>query len=141
MEGKSKSILGQRIGKSVYFSDEEKRQIVEEYLSGTASRSAVFVKYTGHDADHGAISRWMLKFGYSDNGRKKESIFTTMSKKKHSISSETESFESMQLKKRILELEKQLKEAEMKAIAFSTMVDIAEKQFNIPIRKKYNTKS
>jgi hypothetical protein len=28
----------------------------------------------------------------------------------------------------------------MKAIAFSTMVDIAEKEFNIPIRKKYNTK-
>jgi hypothetical protein len=34
-----------------------------------------------------------------------------------------------------------LQTAEMKAIAFSTMVDIAEKEFNIPIRKKYNTKS
>jgi len=29
----------------------------------------------------------------------------------------------------------------MKAIAYSTMVDVAEKEFNIPIRKKYNTKS
>ena len=49
-------------------------------------------------------------------------------------------FEMLQLKKRIAELEKQLKDAEMKAIAFSTMVDIAEEEFKIPIRKKFNTK-
>ncbi|MBL0333033.1 MAG: hypothetical protein IPP65_09435 [Chlorobi bacterium] len=37
-------------------------------------------------------------------------------------------------------MEKQLKDAELKAIAFSTMVDIAEKEFNIPIRKaQYQT--
>ena len=40
-----------------------------------------------------------------------------------------ESFENLQLKKRIKELERQLKDAELKAIAFSTMVDIAEKEF------------
>ncbi len=50
-----------------------------------------------------------------------------------------ESFENLQLKKRIKELERQLKDAELKAIAFSTMVDIAEKEFKIPIRKKLNT--
>ena len=49
-------------------------------------------------------------------------------------------FEMLQLKKRIQALESQLKDAELKAIAFSTMVDIAEKEFKIPIRKKYNTK-
>jgi transposase len=52
-----------------------------------------------------------------------------------------ESFETFQLKKRISELEKQLKDAEMKAIAISTIVDIAEEEFKIPIRKKLNTKS
>ena len=57
-----------------------------------------------------------------------------------SVNSDDESFEQLQLKKRIAELEKQLKDAELKAIAFSTMVDIAEKEFNIPIRKKFNTK-
>jgi hypothetical protein len=56
------------------------------------------------------------------------------------VENEEESFENLQLKKRIAELEKQLKEAELKAIAFSTMVDIAEKEFKIPIRKKFNTK-
>ena len=57
-----------------------------------------------------------------------------------SINIADESFEYLQLKKRISELEKQLKDAELKAIAFSTMVDIAEKEFKIPIRKKLNTK-
>ena len=63
-----------------------------------------------------------------------------MTKKKTSYTIAEESFEILQLKKRIHELENQLKDAEMKAIAFSTMVDIAEKEFNIPIRKKLNTK-
>jgi hypothetical protein len=53
---------------------------------------------------------------------------------------EKDTFENLQLKKRIAELEKQLRDAEMKAIAYATMVDIAEKEFNIPIKKKFNTK-
>jgi hypothetical protein len=60
---------------------------------------------------------------------------------KEPIQSLNNDFERKQLEKHIAELEKQLKEVEMKAISFSTMVDIAEKEFKIPIRKKYNTKS
>jgi len=50
------------------------------------------------------------------------------------------SYETLHLQKRIFELEKQLKDAELKTIAYSTMVDIAEKEFKIPIQKKRNTK-
>ena len=53
---------------------------------------------------------------------------------------EDASFELLQLRKRVEELEKELKDAQMKAIAFSTMVDIAEKELKISIRKKLNTK-
>ena len=63
-----------------------------------------------------------------------------MPKKKPPEAPQGDSFENLQLKKRVSELENQLKDAEMKAIAFSTMIDIAEKEFNIPIRKKANTK-
>ena len=67
-----------------------------------------------------------------------------MAKKKikhdKSVKTDCDSFENMQLKRQIAEFEKQLKDAELKAIAFSTMVDIAEREFNIPIRKKLNTK-
>jgi hypothetical protein len=49
-------------------------------------------------------------------------------------------FEVQQMKKRVAELEIQLMDAELKAMAFSMMVDIAEKEFKIPIRKNIDTK-
>jgi 16S rRNA G527 N7-methylase RsmG len=49
-------------------------------------------------------------------------------------------FEIQVLQKRVKDLEKQAEESELKAVAFSTMVDIAEKTFNIPVRKKFSTK-
>ena len=84
-----------------------------KFLSGQVSISDKYVKFTN---------------------------FEDMPTKKKDNEPGSEDFETLKLKKRIAELEKQLQTAEMKAIAFSTMVDIAEKEFNIPIRKKYNTK-
>ena len=55
-------------------------------------------------------------------------------------SDELSPFEQRQLQKRVEELEQQLKEAQMKSIALSMMVDMAEEEFKISIRKKYNTK-
>ena len=49
-------------------------------------------------------------------------------------------FDNLQLKKRIIELEQQLHDSEMKSIAWQTMVEIAEREFNISIKKKFNTK-
>jgi hypothetical protein len=63
-----------------------------------------------------------------------------MTKKKSTLKMPEEPVEIFQLKTRISELEDQLKDAEMKALAFSTMVDIAEKELKISIRKKLNTK-
>jgi transposase len=41
------------------------------------------------------------------------------------------------LEKQKKELEKQVEQADKKAIFFDMMIDIAEKEFKIPIRKKY----
>jgi transposase len=83
---------------------------------------------------------WMRKLGYDVGISVKSPNFAYMAKKKAAQTPAEESFETLQLKKRIAELEEELKDAQMKAIAFSTMVDIAEKEFKIPIRKKFNTK-
>ncbi len=89
----------------------------------------------------------MRQLGYNTSVKTRRPNFdtktTVMTKKKSKKEPNTilDDFETLQLKKRISELEKKLKDADMKAIAYSTMVDIAEKEFNIPIRKKYNTKS
>ncbi|MCJ7722445.1 hypothetical protein MUO98_08605 [Candidatus Bathyarchaeota archaeon] len=104
----------------------------------------IWKKYTGSSEEHANILRWMRQLGYNTDNLSRRITFgeniSLMAKKQTTTTEEEESFEVLQLKKRIHELENQLKDAEMKAIAFSTMVDIAEKEFKIPIRKKLNTK-
>lgn len=139
MDIKRRPNLGNRIHGKLYFSAEEKRIIIQDYLSGNESKREVFERYTGYSEEHGKLLKWMRQYGISDK-YVKSSTFTDMSKKKSSIAADSKDFEKLQLTKRVEELEKKLKEAEMKAIAFSTMVDIAEKEYKIPIRKKYNTK-
>jgi transposase len=123
------------------FSDSERHSIIQEYLNSESTKDVIWRKYTGK-TDHGHLLRWMRELGYSDKGSyvSKKQTFAVMAKHKPTQTGNDNDFEMLQLKKRIAELEKQVKDAEMKAIAFSTMVDIAEEEFKIPIRKKFNTK-
>jgi transposase-like protein len=141
MERKSKVILGLKYGRD--FSESERIKIIQDYKCSGKTKKEIWYKYTGQQEEHGQIGKWMRNF--ESYGRSViRSTFATkqnqLKKQKNINTSPEDSFENLQLKKRILELERQLKEAELKAIAFSTMVDIAEKEFKIPIRKKYNTK-
>ena len=130
------------------FTESEKHQIIQELISTRCSKVQIWEKYTGEEEEHGQILRWMRQLGYNTGIKKRRPYIVSnlypMAKKKikhdKPVNLESESFENLQLKKRIAELEKQLKYAELKAIAFSTMVDIAEKEFKIPIRKKLDTK-
>ena len=126
-----------------YFTETEKHQVIQEFISNQCSKQEIWEKYTGKN-DHGVLLRWMRTLGYcsesSFNGLNLGTGYTPMTKKKTTSNKGEDDFEILQLKQRVALLEKQLKEAELKAIAFSTMVDIAEKEFNIPIRKKFNTK-
>lgn len=145
---KSKRKIIQKKGK--HFTDTERHAIIQEMLKNNWTKQYTWMLYTGESEERGQLLRWMRKLGYvgkiqhkqyvsKRSIRKFEVNATVMAKRKQS-DPEPESFETMQLKKRITELEKQLKDAEMKAIAYATMVDIAEKEFNIPIKKKFNTK-
>ena len=142
MEIKSNVILGLKKGN--YFTISERHQIIQEMISTGCPKRDIWEKYTGEVEEHGQLLRWMRKLGYNTKLVTRRPNFVEnkqdMPKKTTSIVSTSDSLENLQLKKRNLELELQLKDAEMKAIAFSTMIDIAEKQFNIPIRKKVNTK-
>jgi len=129
-----------------YFTDSEKHRIIQDYLSSNENKTEIWRKHTGDEVEHGKIIQWMRKFGYKDKMGIQTPVNTIpMARNKKFLIEEKqnqndEHFEKEQLKKRVAELEQKLKDAEMKAIAFSTMVDIAEKEFNIPIRKKYSTK-
>jgi hypothetical protein len=139
MEKKCKPLLGQFVNGRLILTNEEKLAIIKDFLNGKESKKAVYYRYTGYAEDHGKILKWMRELGIVE-GSKKKSRFVLMAKPKKKNESEIVDFEKLQLQNRIAELEKQVQMAEMKAIAFSTMVDIAEREFNIPIRKKYNTK-
>ena len=123
------------------FSDSGGHSLIQEYLSSEFTKDVIWRKYTGK-TDHRHLLRWMRDLGYSDKRSYlvKKQTFAGMAKHKPTRTVNDNDFEMLQLKKRIAELEKQVKDAEMKAIAFSTMVDIAEEEFKIPIRKKFNTK-
>lgn len=130
-----------------HFSVQDQHKIIQEMLSSGCTKRAIWKKYTGQDEEKGQLLRWMNKLGYTNNRPRKKATLeeqnSLMAKRKKIKSSKVEeesNFDMLQMQKRIFELEKQLKDAELKAIAYSTMVDIAEKEFKIPIRKKLNTK-
>lgn len=142
MIGKRKLITVQKIVN--IFSIEERHKIIKEYLSSGCTKREIFKKYTGKQEEHGEIIRWMRELGYLNKKPLRTTNFAKninlVMQKKVDEKFPIDQFDFLQLKRRVEDLEKQLKEAEMKAIAYSTMVDIAEKEFNISIRKKLNTK-
>ncbi len=143
MKQKSKSILGLMNPQSRRvkhrFTDEEKHKILREYFTSNTTKLEIWKKYTGENSEHGFLLRWMRQLGYDPNTG--NIIFAkNQDSMKEDKNKEQESFENLQLRKRLEELEKQLKDAQMKAIAYSTMIDIAERELKINIRKKYNTK-
>ena len=143
ISGLSPGISGQKAIR--HFTDLEKHQMIQDLLRSGKTKRDIWEKYTGRVDEHGALLRWMRELGYLSYAKDKTFNFAFdkkefMSKRIKSTEAKIEDFEILQLKKRISELELQLKDAEMKAIAFSTTVDIAERDFNIPIRKKPNTK-
>ena len=126
MKEEIKVNLGQWRNNRLYFSDHEKKLIIDDYLSGNESKQSIYKHYTGYPAENGKITMWMRKFGIEDKFVKNTN-FVSMSKQKKQQQEGSDDFEMLKLKNRIADLEKQLQTAEMKAIAFSTMVDIAEK--------------
>ena len=121
----------------------ERQTMVLEYLEGNQSKASIWKKYTGQDTEHGKILLWLRQFGYEDKPKLSNFASNTplmSSSKQRPLKTESIDFEKQQLKNRIAQLEQQLAESEMKAIAYSTMVDVAEEKFQIPIRKKYTTK-
>ncbi len=134
--------------KGIQYSETERHAIIQEMLKNNWTKQYTWMLYTGELEERGQLLRWMRKLGYVGQIQHKQYVSKRSIRRFEVKSSEMsdnqncekESFETLQLKKRIAELEKQLKDAEMKAIAYATMVDIAEKEFNIPIKKKFNTK-
>ena len=111
------------------FSREFKFSVVEEYLSGSLGASALSKKYSIHLT---TLYSWIRTFAPEH----KFNSCIAMSKRKK----ESESDEIRSLKLALRQKELELRREKMRADLYETMVDVAEEQFNICIRKKAGTK-
>jgi len=111
------------------YSEAFKRQVIEYYLSHDCTKQEVWKRFTGHHEEHGTLLRWMRKLGY-----------TTEEKLSKYMKGEKDELKNLVEEERIRILEQRLRDAELKAIAYSKMIDLAEEKFKISIRKKFDTK-
>lgn len=120
-----------------FYSESQKREMIEDYLHGNRTKAEVWEQYTGRrtSSDHGKILEWMRKLGYLEGSLVpiRPVSLTIMPEKKPQPSVE-------ELQRKIKQLEQQLLDSQLKEEAYRRMIDIAEKELKVSIRKKPNTK-
>ena len=122
------------------FSDELKRDIIEEYIETGSSKASIQAKY-GIKSKCG-IQKWMRKLGYADlNSKDSTSLSKNIGEDMTKKNSNNNSLETKEaLEKRIGQLERQLEDEKLRSEAYKRMIEITEKELKISIRKKGNTK-
>jgi DNA-binding transcriptional MerR regulator len=133
---KSKPILGLKNPR--FFSLEERRQIIEEWQQSGKTKREIWEKYTGRVEEKGRIFRWMRELGLDIS--KKQTILNPVKSDNMAKSKNDTSSEVLEMQEKIKALEKALLNSELRATAYETMIEIAEKELKINIRKKSNTK-
>ncbi len=110
------------------YSEEFKRFVCNDFLTGTLTRREVEDKY---NIGHSRITYWLKELGY-DYSQPSIVVLPSMENKdKTQVSKEVDS---------LLQLKKELEEARLLAETYRRMIEIAEKEFKINIVKKSNTK-
>lgn len=119
------------------FDDEFKRKLIEEYLSTGCTKIELQRKYNIRFKS--AISTWMQRMGYVEN-YKAPSLKFSSTKRSLLPANDKKSKKELDLQKRIEDLERQLEDEKLRAEAYVRIIENAEKELKIPIRKKPNTK-
>ena len=107
-----------------YYSEEFKLKVVYEVLRGEITKESCRAKYG--IKGHCTVLKWIRKFDLS-----KETILMGQKEK---------TSQSTELKARIRLLKQELTYEKLKSEALSEMIDIAEEEFKISIRKKSGAK-
>lgn len=109
-----------------------KLQVVQEYLSTDLSQKDLMDKY--NIRGNNTIKLWMRKFDVQTPSQQQLELQRIMAKEKEKTPYERE------LEARVRKLESQLEDEKLRTLALSTMIDIAEKELKISIRKKSGAK-
>ncbi len=108
------------------YSEEFKRFVCNEFLTGTATRRDIEQKYR---IGNSRITYWLREFGYNDS----KPTFVPLPPMSQSKSQSN-------IKKSNSDLLKELEEAKLLAETYKKMIELAEKELKIKIVKKSNTK-
>ena len=114
------------------FTDELAYQILQEYLTTDISQSELKKKY--NFGGNSNIYRWMRKFGVSKPDTEQINLNRVMAQEKESNPKERE------LELKISKLEDDLQREKFKVLALNTLIDVAESDLKIEIRKKPGAK-
>ena len=112
--------------------DALKLQVVQEYLSTGVSQRELQRKY--HFGGSENINRWIRKFGFEvpDNEQLETTIIMTKEVEKTA--------HELELEARIRKLEEELRYEKFRTLALNTLIDVAERDLKITIRKKPGAK-
>ena len=114
------------------FTDDFQMQVVQEYLTTDISQEELKKKYNFKGNNN--IYRWMRKFDLSKPNEEQIELDRTMTKENQ------KSFSEQQLELEVKKLEEELKRERLKTLALNTMINIAERELKIDIRKKPGAK-
>jgi len=114
------------------FTDELKFKVVHEYMNTDVSQRELMQKFNIRGVN--TIKKWMRKFDLQEPGQDQIELQRTMAKQKEKTSYELE------LEAKVKKLEQQLDNEQLRTLALDTMIDIAERDLKISIRKKSGAK-
>lgn len=122
-------MTGKRKGR--YFLESVRIQIVREIESGKLSRREAEKKYG--IKGHSTILKWLKDYGKGSccDKKKGHSKMGKVSEKRIDLKSSTNEIKA---------LKEELERARAKNVFLETMIDIAEEEFDIKIRKKYGAR-
>ena len=114
---------------NVGFSEAFKLHVVGEVESGKISQSEASRRYG--ILGHSTILKWCRKYGKLPSHRNMRLRSSIMDEKE---------IELLRVKNENKALKQELEEARFKNVVLETLVDVAERELQVPIRKKYGAK-
>ncbi len=119
------------------YSEEVKKQAVFKVLSGELRKSEARQRYG--IAGSTTLDKWLEKYGHGILSEHKE-LLSQMGTRKKKEAVKVEMPELEVLRRDLVEANKRVRAAELRAEAYSLMIDLAEKELKVAIRKKSATK-
>lgn len=123
---------------SKFFSVKQKHQIIKAYLESGKSKQQVWQEFTGDEEEKGQIIKYMRQLGYLEATVKKKPVTFYMKEK---TASQPELLPAKDEKEiEISKLKRELQDCRIREQYYLTMIEIAENELKISIRKKSCTK-